>query len=156
MPAGSRYASLANLMPRNQWDRIRRSVYRKARYRCQICGREGSLCCHEIWRYNTKTSRQFLRGFEALCKNCHNVRHLFFVRDSRNRARLFRHLLAVNRLTREQGIQHLADASRRQQELNKRKWIVDYGQYNFCAPSVPDVQQRRNYVKLNRPLPLKW
>jgi hypothetical protein len=48
-------------------------------------------------------------------------------------------------------MQHLADAYRQQQEFNKRKWIVNYGQYNFSVPSVPNVQQRRDYVKLNRP-----
>lgn len=151
IPAGSRRASLANLMPRGQWDRLRRSVYHKAHYRCQICGREGRLYCHEIWQCNEKTSYQFLRGFEALCENCHNVRHLFFIWDSQHRARLFRHFRTINRLTKEQGMQHLADAYRQQQEFNKRKWIVNYGQYNFSVPSVPNVQHRRNYVKLNRP-----
>lgn len=151
IPASSRLASLANLMPRDQWNCLRRYVYHKAHYRCQICGREGRLYCHESWQYNSETNYQFLRGFEALCENCHNVRHLFFVRDSQHRARLFRHFLAVNHLTNEQGVQHLVDAYRQQQEFNKRKWIVNYGQYNFSVPSAPNVQQRGNYVKLNQP-----
>lgn len=86
-----------------------------------------------------------------MCENCHNVRHLFFICDSQHRARLFRHFLTVNRLTKEQGMQHLADAYRQQQQFNEQKWIVNYGQYNFSVPSVPNVKHRRNYVKLNRP-----
>jgi len=86
-----------------------------------------------------------------LCENCHNVRHLFFIWDIQHRARLFRHFLTVNRLNKEQGMQHLAYAFRQQQQFNRQKYIVNYGQYNFSVPSVPNVQHRCNYVKLNRP-----
>lgn len=151
IPAGSRRASLANLMPRGQWDHLRRSVYRKARYRCQICGREGRLYCHEIWQYNEETAYQFLRGFEALCRDCHDTRHLFFISDARRRAILFRHFLTVNRVTREQGIQHLVDVYRQQQKLNQRKWIVNYGEYNWQISATESMQQRRNYARLNHP-----
>jgi len=41
IPAGSRLASLAKLLPSGQWSRIRHEVYRKAGFRCQICGDEG-------------------------------------------------------------------------------------------------------------------
>ena len=86
-----------------------------------------------------------------MSENCHNVRHLFFVCDIQHRARLFRHFLTVNHLNKEQGMQHLTDAYRQQQQFNQQKWIVNYGQYNFSVPSVPNVQHRPNYVKLNRP-----
>ena len=150
-PARSRRASLANLMPRVQWDCLRRSVYRKAHYRCQICGSEGKLYCHEIWQYNEETGYQFLRGFSCLCKACHDVKHIFFVRDSWCRASLFRHFLTVNRVTREQGIKHLVDAYRQQQGLNQRDWIVNYGEYNWQIPATKSVRQRRDYARLNRP-----
>ena len=151
IPAASRRASLANLMVRPEWDKLRRSVYRRARYHCQICGREGRLYCHELWQCNETTGYQWLMGFEALCQDCHDVRHLFFVRSGRERARLFGHFLTVNRVTREQGIGHLAAVYRQQQKLNQREWIVNYGEYNWQVPATASVQQRRQYAAANHP-----
>ena len=151
IPYGSRRASLANLMPRAQWDRLRRSIYRKAHYRCQICGREGRMYCHEIWQYNDATSHQFLRGFEALCRDCHDTKHLFFIRSNWRRAVLFRRFLTVNRVSREKGIQHLVDVYRQQQKLNRKQWVVNYGEYNWQIPATTSVQQRRSYADFNHP-----
>lgn len=151
IPCSSHRASLANLLSPNQWDQIRRSVYRKAGHRCQICGREERLYCHEKWQYNENTGYQYLMGFEALCEKCHKVRHFFFVRVPLQRAILFQHFLAVNRMSWDEGIQHLEDVYRQQQRLNQREWIVHYGQYNWQVPATKNIQQRRNYAKSNHP-----
>lgn len=151
IPADSRRASLANLMPHDQWDRLRRSVYSKARHRCQICGREGRMYAHEKWYFNEETGVQYLMGVEALCQDCHDVKHLFFIRNSPRRAILLRHFLAVNHVTRERGIQYLVDVYRRQQKLDRTNWIVNYGEFNWQIPATTGVQQRRDYARLNHP-----
>ncbi len=51
----------------------------------------------------------------------------------------------------EEAKKYVLAAHRQQRWINQRNWIVNYGEYNFHMPSVPNVQQRRNYVKLNRP-----
>jgi hypothetical protein len=48
-PLSSRLATLAKLLPRQEWDRRRRAAYRRAGYRRQVCGSEGPLHCHEAW-----------------------------------------------------------------------------------------------------------
>ena len=151
IPVGSRLATLAKLMPRDQWDRLRRRVYRRARYRCQVCGREGRMYCHEIWQFNKQTGYQWLRGFQALCQDCHDVKHISFVRDSSKRERLIQHFLTVNRLTRDETDAYLRSARKRQWQLNQRNWIVNFGDYNLRMPSVANVQQRRTYARLNNP-----
>ena len=88
IPAGSRLAILAKLLPSGQWSRIRHEVYRKAGFRCQICGHEGQLHCHELWQYNEQSWHQWLQGFQTLCSDCHAVKHLLFTRDDHLRARL--------------------------------------------------------------------
>ena len=151
IPYTSRLASLAKLLPPEQWDTLRRAVYRRARYHCQICGRKGRIHCHEKWLYNEQTGYQWLMGFEALCKNCHDTKHLYFVNSSYRRARLFRHFLTVNRLTREKGLEYLKDIYWQQKKLSQRDWIVNYGDYNLRVPPTSSVEQRRKYAQANHP-----
>jgi len=151
IPAGSQLASLAKLMPRDHWDRLRRAVYRRAGYRCEVCGRPGRMYCHEVWQFNERTGCQWLRGFQALCCDCHDVKHVLFVRDDRNQARLLQHFVTINRLTCQQGRAYLQAARQRQSQLNQRDWIVNFGDYNLRMPSVKNIQHRRDYARLNRP-----
>ena len=148
---GSRCASLANLLPRTDWDKLRRSVYKRAGYRCQICVCEGRMYCHEKWLYNEQTGYQWLVGLEALCKDCHDTKHLFFTNCSYRRTNLFQHFLTVNRLTREQGLEYLRAVSWQQKRLNQRDWIINYGDYNLRVPATLSVEQRRRYARANHP-----
>jgi hypothetical protein len=161
IPARSRLASLANLLPRDQWNPLRRSIYRQARYRCQACGREGRLHCHEMWGYNDQTSVQWLRGFAALCDDCHAAKHLLFVHDAALRDRLLGHLTSLNQMTRADATAYLHAAARRQQWLNQRSWVIDYGEYNLQMPCLADTDQRRAFLKQptrnhDDPISLDW
>jgi len=151
IPEGSRLASLANLLPAPQWNRVRRSVYQRAGYRCQICGREGMLHCHEVWQYSEETGCQWLAGFQALCVDCHDVKHILFNHDVARHKELMRHFIAVNRISPEEAEQYLRATSQRQQKLNQRRWTINYGDYNCWMPALASKQQWRSYVKLNRP-----
>jgi len=151
IPYASRLATLAKLLPSERWDTLRRAVYRRARYRCQICGREGRMYCHEGWHFNEEKEHQFLRGFKALCKRCHDVKHLIFVRDDLLREKLVEHFITVNCVTREQAEECLSAAYHRQQSLNQKQWIISYGKYNWQVPSVATVEQRLSYARFNHP-----
>ena len=140
IPEGSRLASLANLLPGQQWDRIRRSVYQRAGYRCQICGREGILHCHEVWQYNEETRCQWLAGFQALCQDCHDVKHILFNRKDARPAELLRHFITVNRLTSQEADEHMRAACQRQ-------WTINYGAYNWQMPPLAGLSQRQAFVK---------
>jgi len=151
IPYASRLATLANLLPPEQWDTLRRAVYRRARYRCQICGREGKMYCHEGWHFNEEKGNQFLLGFKALCKRCHDVKHLIFVCDDRLREKLIEHFMTVNRVTGEQAKEYLFTAYYRQRSLNQKQWIISYGKYNWQVPSVTTIEHRRSYTRFNHP-----
>ena len=151
IPTGSRLASLANLLSPGQWDILRRSVYRRAGYRCRACGREDRLHCHEVWQYNPRTGYQWLRGFQALCPRCHAVKHITFVREAHHRDELLRHFMTANHLAREQAEAYLRAADRRQRWLDRRRWIVSYGDYNLRIPPLASPQQRRQYATVSRP-----
>jgi len=151
MPASSAMASLAKLLPMPEWDRIRRSVYKRAGYRCQICGRDARLNCHEVWYFNKRTGYQWLMGFEALCDDCHGVKHMLSVRNRATFDRLARHFTEVNRVGYQEFQSHLRDARQKQVDLNKREWHVSFDKYAFRVPALRDREQRRRYVELERP-----
>ena len=51
---GNNLRSEANLS-KGQWDKLRKESYRKANYKCEICGEKGPkwpVECHEIWHYD--------------------------------------------------------------------------------------------------------
>jgi len=146
IPASSQLSSLAKLLPRARWNRIRRAVYNRAGYRCQVCGKEDRLHCHEVWQYNQQTGYQWLRGFQALCEDCHDTKHILFARDSRRRAKLLQHFVTVNRLASQQAEDYLKATHRLQQMLNQRDWIVNFGDYNWRMPPLKSVRQRRAYL----------
>lgn len=149
IPKTSRSATLAKLLSPGQWNRIRHSIYYKAHYRCQSCGRRGRLHCHEVWQYNQQTGYQHLRGFQALCQDCHQAKHIFFVRSPRRKANLLRHLALVNKLTPAEAQEQLAVAQRRQIALNQSYWIVNYGPYNWAVPAAKTLWQRRAFARFN-------
>lgn len=151
IPMDSLLASLAKLLPSEQWNSIRHEVYRRAGFRCQICGQEDRLSCHEIWLYNEETGCQWLRGFAALCKNCHGVKHLVFCRDAARLRQLINHFVAVNHISQEEAEQYLQTATQQQQRLNQRHWTINYGNYNCYMPALASKQQRRDYAGFLRP-----
>jgi len=153
IPASSALATLAKLLPRPEWDRIRRSVYRKAGYRCQICGRDARLNCHEVWHCNERTRYQWLMGFQALCAACHGVKHLLNERDPRRVNYFGQHFVTVNRTDVDAFRAHLRQARRRQAELDASpdRWQVNFGQHAFRVPALRNKEQRREYVQLEHP-----
>lgn len=151
IPSSSAMASLAKLLPRPEWDRIRRSVYKRSGYRCQICGRDARLNCHEVWYHNERTGYQWLMGFEALCDDCHGVKHILSVRNRRIFDRLANHFMEVNKVGYQELQSHLRDARLRQLELTKREWHIAFGKHSFRIPCLKTIEQRKRYVELENP-----
>jgi hypothetical protein len=86
-----------------------------------------------------------------LCELCHGVKHLLFVHNDNVKVKLIKHFMTINRATYQQAEKYLSSAYHRQRRLNKRKWIVNYGEYNWNIPATATVEQRRSYAKFNHP-----
>jgi hypothetical protein len=71
--------NLRGALSGEQWDCLRQAVYRRAGYRCEICGERGAthpVECHERWAYDDAARVQRLIGLVALCPACHAVKHI--------------------------------------------------------------------------------
>ncbi|MBD3197969.1 MAG: hypothetical protein GF317_23165 [Candidatus Lokiarchaeota archaeon] len=63
----------------NEWDIIRKTVYKEYSYTCNICGAKNTqLHAHELWKYNYEEETQKLRKIVCLCRLCHLHQHLGF------------------------------------------------------------------------------
>jgi hypothetical protein len=99
VPSTCWFANVRSAVSKDEWDLIRRRVYREASYRCGVCGGRGPehpVECHEIWDYDDDRLVQRLAGMIALCPACHEVKHFGFARVRGIDGRAFEHLAAVN------------------------------------------------------------
>lgn len=87
VPAAQWSANLSKSLQGPQWDQLRRQVYRRAGYCCEICGGVGSahpVDAHEVWPYEEAGPTegiQRLVGLVGLCPTCHEVKHMGFARS---------------------------------------------------------------------------
>ncbi len=73
------YKNLRSILNKEEWDIIRRWAYKKAGYKCEICGGKGDkwpVEAHEVWEYDNKNKIQKLIDVIALCPMCHKVKHI--------------------------------------------------------------------------------
>lgn len=72
------YSNVRSNVSQARWDQLRKWCYKKAGYKCEICGGVGDahpVECHEIWHYDDENLIQKLTGLIALCPNCHKCKH---------------------------------------------------------------------------------
>ncbi len=70
--------NLRSVLPKEEWDVVRRAAYRAAGSRCRICGGRGPnwpVEADEVWHYDDGARTHTLMTVVALCPNCHHVRH---------------------------------------------------------------------------------
>lgn len=127
-------------IPKVEWDRIRREIYRKASYRCEICGGQGPkwpVECHEIWEFDPGKRRQVLVGLTALCPDCHRVKHFGFARINGKAEEAFRHLMKVNQWSQAEANQHVETAMDEWAERSELQWSVDFSWLGGMGIHVP-------------------
>lgn len=75
------FSNVRDHVSKEQWKQIQKYTFEKTDYKCEICGGVGDkhpVECHEIWDYNFFRKEQKLVRTEALCPNCHQVKHIGF------------------------------------------------------------------------------
>jgi hypothetical protein len=111
---------------KSKWDRIRKKVYKKARYKCEVCGTKGRLHGHEVWQYNERRRIQKLVDIIALCWRCHEAVHYGYAQSRGNGGRAFGHLQDINRWGRRKTRRHIDNAFADYRRRSKLKdWKLD-------------------------------
>lgn len=140
IPKSSWFKSVRSHITQTQWNKIRKEVYRKANYTCQICGineenflgcKKGWLHANELWKF--KDGVQSLVGLEAICRTCHLVKHFGYAEISGRRNQALNHLMKVNKWDVGTTNEYLKQQFEEWEERSEIKWIIDYSFINgFC------------------------
>lgn len=129
LPTGSFGFNLRKVLPQNEWDRLRKKVYAKASYQCELCNAKPQrLEAHEIWRFDFDKKIQVLETVAALCIHCHRIQHalLLKLQDDRGESNYDYTIKHFNQLTKQNltASQFFAEANKNQQKIEHIEWDV--------------------------------
>jgi hypothetical protein len=128
VPQSSWYKNVRSSVSTDEWDIIRKRVYKQAHYCCEICGDAGThhpVECHEIWEYEDKKHIQKLVGLIALCPACHEVKHIGFAQLQGRYAEAISHLCKVNSISRNKAYAMVEKAGDINAKRGKKPWTLD-------------------------------
>ena len=135
VPQTSWYDNMRKVIPKMQWDELRKRICAEYGHKCGICGAtEGRLNCHETWEYDDTNHEQELKGFIALCNMCHFVKHIghagILAQEGKlDYEKVVGHFMKVNGCDRESFEQHRHKAFEQWRDRSKHSWRVDLGEY---------------------------
>lgn len=134
IPESSWYYNLRSVLPKDEWNKLRKKVYAYFGYSCATCRSSGELHAHEVWKFDARKERQSLRRIVALCENCHSVEHFgrTMMVSPVYVSRITKHALKIFKCTPLQFQKKVDKAFAVWQQRNLHVWKVDFGPYaNF-------------------------
>jgi hypothetical protein len=152
IPDSCWFTNVRSCVDERDWDRIKRTVRRRARDRCEACGARRDpavwrwLEAHERWQYDTATRTQRLRRLVCLCSFCHEVTHFGFAAINGHEDRGLRHLMYVNGWSGTQAKRHVDAAFATWEKRCKLDWTLDLAillNAGITVTEQPDPHERR-------------
>ena len=122
------YSNVRSEVSKEDWDIIRKDVYKKAGYKCEICGGVGPkwpVECHEIWDYSDDDLIQKLTGMIALCPDCHTVKHPGLANIKGRGHVVIEQLMEVNEWEYWVAQNYVKAAFDVWEKRSKKQWILD-------------------------------
>lgn len=116
------------MISKEEWDKIRLKVFKRANYKCEICGGKGDkwpVECHEIWEYNDVNKDQKLTGFIALCPDCHACKHIGLAIKRGAGKKCKEHLMKINQMSFDDANNYIKEVFRQWKERSKYNWTLD-------------------------------
>ena len=122
------YKNLRSMLSKEEWDIIRRWAYKKADYKCEICGGKGDkwpVEAHEVWEYDNRNKIQKLIDVRALCPMCHKVKHIGLAQLKGEYDIALQHLAKVNNWTLDEAQKYIDRQVETWRERNMYEWETD-------------------------------
>jgi len=130
VPRNSFFRNMRSIFSKEEWDILRKAVYKKDNYKCSICRRENiKLEAHENWKYDYQQSVQKLTSVDALCYMCHRNKHLghsgILIREGQlNQEKLISHWAKINNVGIRQFHQYKVKVFELWNLKNKFTWKI--------------------------------
>lgn len=128
VPKTAWYKNLRSELPREKWNRLRKTAYENASYRCEICGGKGDrwpVEAHEVWEYDDERRIQKLAGIVALCPLCHIVKHIGLAQVNGEYDIALKHLAKVNKWDMDMAKDYINRQFDKWRSRSKHEWKLD-------------------------------
>lgn len=102
IPRSCQGNSVYHRFPRKYWDKIRNIVFCDADYKCEICGSNIKINCHEVWEFKVKSKRQKLKYLMCICEACHVAKHFGRASLIGKTIEAAEHLCKINNWTKQE------------------------------------------------------
>ena len=120
------YSNLRSVLKSEDWDRVRKDAYARAKGRCMICGASERLEAHESWSYDDEKKLQKLETVVALCRGCHEVKHISRAYLVGRGADAMEHFMKVNGCSQMEYHEALSEAHEEYKRRNRVEgWVTD-------------------------------
>ena len=131
IPKTTHYTNVRSILSQSIWDKLRKTSYKKANFKCEICKEKGTnqgykhdLECHEVWQY-TSNGVQKLKELVSLCPRCHQSKHIGRALAMKRKTEIFNHMMRINKWTKETIELYVGSCFQDHKERSKIKWIID-------------------------------
>lgn len=130
VPSSAWYKNARNIWPKPTWDKVRKYAYKKSNYRCEICNGKGPkwpVEAHEIWHYNDEDKIQTLLDVQALCPECHKVKHIgrTEMMSEQGLFQAIKHFCKVNQCSEDEVYDYLEEVKEIWKDRSQFKWTLD-------------------------------
>ena len=125
VPSSAFFQNFRNEHP-ERWKKIKQECYKKAGYKCEICGEAGSrwpVESHEVWAWEDGVQR--LVRLEALCPACHLVKHIGLAQIKGRALEAKAHLMRINGIGNDEAAAHIKSAFLLWRERCDQEWTMD-------------------------------
>ena len=135
IPAGSWFASLANLLVASSWKALRDPFIMRSGA-CEECGDPHSLEGHERWTYDERDKTQSLDTIRCMCSRCHATQHLGRANVIGNFDGVFGRLCALNRITPREREDYRNAIFSKFEDRSRHDWAIDVSSVFDHVPSL--------------------
>lgn len=128
VPTTSWFSNVRSNVSKEEWDVLRKECYKKANYKCEICGGKGKkwpVEAHEIWEYNDDKKIQKLVRLIALCPACHEVKHIGFAKVKGREKEATEYLMKINNISENEADEYLKNVWEKWRDRNNYEWKLD-------------------------------
>lgn len=131
VPDSCWYSNLRSVLPKEQWDIVRKKAYARANGRCMICGAPSAgLEAHERWEYDDRRCVQRLKDIVAVCRSCHEVIHIGRTQLMGREREASEHFMKVNGCGYAEYRKALGEANALHRERSRKEWQLDISKLN--------------------------
>lgn len=132
VPSTCWYSNVRSQVSKESWNKIKRKVNNKSKYKCEICGASGKdqgfdwpVEVHEIWGYNDGMHTQTLVGMQSLCPLCHTVKHIGLAQIRGCYSIAIDHMCRINEWSPKKANIYIDKSFELYYERSKHDWTLD-------------------------------